>query len=343
MRQERSKKVFPIVIGLFGTAVLLWAAFKDRSVKIDSGWRITMGTVARIVVVAKSPSDGQKAVQAAFDKIYDIEKRMSDYDPNSLLSKVNREAYGASVAVDEEVFEVLAAAIEYSRLSEGAFDVTVGPVVRLWRQAKKTGLAPSMEALRAARDKVGYKNLILDAQNLTVQFAKEGMQLDLGGIAKGFAVDKAIEILQKAGLKGGMVDIGGNIRCFGTPADGQRHWLIGLQDPASDENILARLKLDDRAVSTSGDYRRFIIIDGRKYSHIINPATADSAQTLSSVTIIAPTAMAADALSTAVSVLGDKKGMALVESIPDIEAILIPSGEKSVLEKTAGADQYLQN
>ncbi|HPO70603.1 MAG TPA: FAD:protein FMN transferase [Anaerohalosphaeraceae bacterium] len=341
MLQERTRKSVQAVIGLFAAAALLWAAFKDRPVAIGSGWRMTMGTIARIVVVTERPSDGLKAIEAAFEKIYDIEKRMSDYDPNSLLSKVNREAFESPVEVDAELFEVLAAAVEYSRLSEGAFDITVGPVVQIWRQARVTGAAPAPQQLEAAKERVGYGNLILDAQNRTVRFTKEGMFLDLGGIAKGYAVDKAVEILQKAGLRGGMVDIGGNIRCFGTPADGAPHWLIGLQDPASDKNILAKLKLDNRAVATSGDYRRFSIIAGQKHSHIIDPTTADSAQTLSSVTIIAPTAMQADALSTAVSVLGDKKGMPFIESLPDVEAILIPRGEKPVFEKTAGAGRYL--
>jgi thiamine biosynthesis lipoprotein len=311
-------------------------------VTIDSGYQVTMGTFARILAVADSEQQARDAIESAFDKIYDIEKRMSDYDPNSLLSKVNREAFKSPVAVDEELFEVLVASVEYSRLSGGAFDITVGPVVQLWRKARQTGVAPSPEQLQRAKESVGYQNLILDAQNKTVRFAKEGMFLDLGGIAKGYAVDKAVEILQKAGLKGGMVDIGGNLRCFGTPGNGAEHWFIGLQDPSSEENILAKLKMDDRAVATSGDYRRFVVIGGQKHSHIIDPATAESAQTLSSVTIIAQSAMQTDALSTAITVLGDKKGMALVESIPDVEAILIPHGENPTFEKTPGADIYIQ-
>ncbi|MHC4772651.1 MAG: FAD:protein FMN transferase, partial [Planctomycetota bacterium] len=165
---------------------------------------------------------------------------------------------------------------------------------------------------------------------------------DLGGIAKGYAIDKAIEILQAGGVSGAMVDIGGDLRCFGTAANGKEHWLIGLQDPADDETILMTLNMDDMAVATSGDYRRFVMIDDKKHSHIVNPVTADSTQDLSSVTIIAPTAMAADALATAVTVLGNKKGLALIEKIENTEAILIANGEEFSLLKTTGVDQYIQ-
>ncbi len=311
-------------------------------VTVDSGHRQVMGTFARIVAVAETERQGRDAIDAAFEKIDAIEQCMSDYDPDSLLSKVNQQAFEAPVPVTDELLAVLCASMECSCISGGAFDITVGPVVRLWRQAKKTGVPPTPEQLEQARQAVGCGNLFIDAEDKTVRFAREGMFLDLGGIGKGYAVDRAIEILQTAGLKGGMVDIGGNLRCFGTPANSVAHWLIGLQDPAKDENILLKLKMDGRAVATSGDYRRFVIIDSQKHSHIINPATADSAQSLSSVTIIAPTAMAADALSTTVSVMGDQKGMALIESITDVEAILIPHSEKPSFEKTTGAEQYIQ-
>ena len=341
MRQTTEKAVYLFLV--------LWLVIPvgcrprtQTQVTADGGYRDVMGTFARVVVVADTEPQAYSAIDAAFEKINAIEKCMSDYDPDSLLSKVNKEAFETPVAVDEELFEVLSASIEYSRLSGGAFDITVGPVVQLWRKAKETGTAPTDEQLQRAKESVGYQNLILDVENHTVQFAKEGMFLDLGGIAKGYAVDKAVEILKNAGLKGGMVDIGGNLRCFGTPANHIKHWYIGLQDPAHDENILLKLKMNDRAVATSGDYRRFVVVNGQKYSHIINPATANSAQSLSSVTIITSTAMAADAFSTIVSVMGDKKGLGLIESIPDTEAILIPHSSELTFEKTTGAEQYIE-
>lgn len=325
-----------IIIGL-----LIWFSANNRSVTVDSGFRITMGTFARFLVVAEDLEQANAAIDEAFEAVFAVDELMSDYDPNSMLSQVNQQAYEKAVTLDVELFEVLASAKAYSCLSDGAFDVTVGPVVQLWRKAKIENTAPSTEALAKAKESVGYEHLILDSENQTVRFAKEGMALDLGGIAKGYAIDKAIEIFQAAGLKGAMVDIGGDLRCFGKPAHNKQHWLIGLQDPKKEEDILLTLKMDDMAVATSGDYRRFVMIGNEKHSHIIDPATADSAQDLSSVTIIASTAMAADALATAVTVLGNEKGLELIETIENTEAILISNGEETSFEKTTGIDRYI--
>ena len=323
-------------------ALVFWFGPQKHTVTIDGGFRITMGTVARIMVTAEDAGQAHQAIEAAFDKIFQIDQMMSDYDPDSQLSQVNRDAFDEPVQVDADLLEVLAAAKLYSCMSDGAFDITIGPVVQLWRKAREDGAAPTPEAIAKAKASVGHENLTLDAEKHTVQFAKEGMFLDLGGIAKGYAIDKAIEILQAGGVSGAMVDIGGDLRCFGTAANGKEHWLIGLQDPADDETILMTLNMDDMAVATSGDYRRFVMIEEEKHSHIVDPTTADSAQDLSSVTIIAPTATAADALATAVTVLGNKKGLALIEKIENTEAILIANGEEFSLLKTTGVDQYIQ-
>ena len=326
-----------LVIGLF-----FWFSPKNRAITVDGGFRMTMGTIARIMVIAENSPQANQAISAAFDKIFHIEKLMSDYDPDSQLSQVNQNAFKAPLQVDAELFEVLATAKAYSCLSDGAFDVTIGPVVQLWRKAKEDNITPEAGALKKAKAAVGYENLILNTENKTVQFAKEGMFLDLGGIAKGYAIDKAIEILQAGGVKGAMVDIGGDLRCFGTPANGKAHWLIGLQDPTvEEEKTLLTLNMDDMAVATSGDYRRFFIIDDKKYSHIVNPATADSASNLSSVTLIAPTAMAADALATAVTVLGEKKGIDLINKTETAEAILIQSEKPRKFIKSRNAGQYV--
>jgi thiamine biosynthesis lipoprotein len=341
MQETKNRTITYTILCLAVIGGLFWLSLKRRSVTVDSGYHMTMGTFARVVAVAQNRQQADAAIAAAFEAIHFVNRTMSDYDPNSLLSRVNREAFEHPVEVDADLFAVLAAAKLYSCASDGAFDVTIGPVVQLWRKAKNDGTAPTPEALAKAKAAVGDENLILDAENQTVQFAKEGMFLDLGGIAKGYGIDKAIEALQAAGLKGGMVDIGGDLRCFGTPAHGKRHWRIGLQDPQTEGQILLTLTMDDRAVATSGDYRRFVVIDGHKHSHIVNPATADSAQDLASVTLLAPTAMAADALATAVTVMGDEKGLELIESIETAEAILISHGNETSFKKTSGVDRYI--
>ncbi|MCE5185908.1 MAG: FAD:protein FMN transferase [Planctomycetaceae bacterium] len=313
-------------------------AQRRRVVTVDSGSRPLMGTLARIVVVAKDSARAAEAIELAFDEIVSLERLMSDFDPNSQLSLVNRRAFTEPVPVDDSLFEVLSASIEYSRLSDGAFDITVGPVVGLWRAERNTGVPPTLQALEEARRAVGWQSLLLDPGKKTVRFAKPGMHLDLGGIAKGYAVDRALELLGQSGAQGAMVDLGGNIRTFGVPAHGARHWNIGLQDPRRNEHTLAVLNLDNLAVATSGDYRRFAVVNGQRLSHIIDPNTAQSAQSVSSVTIIAPSAMQTDALSTAVTVLGDQKGLLLVQSLPQVETIIIKNG---AMIKSANAARFI--
>jgi thiamine biosynthesis lipoprotein len=267
---------------------------------------------------------------------------MNDRNPDSELSRLSQTAFGQEVPVSPDLFAVLCAAKQYSQLSGGAFDITVGPEVALWRQMEKTGIRPSPEQIEEARAKVGYEKLILDPQDQTVRLEKEGMRLDLGGIAKGYAVDLAVEAIKQNGALGGMADIGGNIRCFGQSPAPATDWIIGLQNPRA-ETLIGKLKLSDFSVATSGDYRRYAEAEGKKYSHILNPATGESTEELISVTILATTAMEADALSTAVSVMGRQRGLDLIESLDGIEAILISAQRPDELIQTEGAARYFLN
>ncbi len=317
-----------------------------RPVELESGYQIIMGTFARVVVVAKDNKTAQKCIEAAFAEIDNVDNLMSDYKNDSEIGIINKNAAEKAVQVGESTFEVLQRSVEFSKLTDGAFDITVGPLVDLFRTAKETHIAPTQEQIDNAKSKVGYEKLTLDSNNRTVKFAVEGMRLDLGGIAKGYGIDKAIEAAKKSGAIGAMVDIGGDVRCFGIPAKGQDHWMVGLQDPNLSANttgldLVLRLKITDGAVTTSGDYQQFVIIDGKEYSHIIDRKTGTSSEGLSSVTIIADNATDADALATAVSVMGADKGLALIEKFPDTEAILIPSGQKEFIT-TTGAEKYIK-
>lgn len=333
---------------------LYFFAGRAKQVEGDSGYRLVMGTFVRVVAVAADSEIADKAIETALAEIENVDKLMSDYKSDSEISQVNREGFARAVKVSPPTYEVLQRSIEFSKLTSGAFDITVGPLVDLWRSAKKKSAIPSEEELAAAKAKVGFEKLILDDEQRTVRFAVEGMRLDLGAIGKGYAVDKAIEAAQRARALGAMVDLGGHIRCFGKPARGRKKWLIGLQDPKavknpefqapglSESGILLTLKLTEQAVATSGDYQQFVLIEGKRYSHIINRRTGISAEGLSSVTIIADNATDADALATAVSVMGAEKGLALIEKIPGTEAILITSQPNYELIKTSGAQKYMQ-
>ncbi|RKY10101.1 MAG: FAD:protein FMN transferase [Planctomycetota bacterium] len=306
------------------------------------GGRLVMGTFANITAVASDDETIKASIEAAFDKLVEVDEMMSDYKADSELSVVNRDAFAGPVKVSDELFEVLKASVDYSRKTQGAFDITVGPVVELWRRAAKDGKKPGEEELAEARAGVGYEKLILDEENKTVRFAVVGMKLDLGAIAKGYGVDRAIEEMKKAGAAGGLVDVGGDICCFGASPKFDNIWRVGLEAPSGVSDYLLVLKLSDTAIATSGDYRRFVVVDGRRYSHIIDPATTASAGELTSVTVIAARAMDADALATAVSVMGRAKGLGLIESINNAEAIIIPADKKLEFVKTSGADAYIR-
>jgi len=319
-----------------------------KMVQVDSGYKVVMGTFSRAVAIAPSEKVARACIAAAFEEQRRVEELMSYHNCDSELNTVNREAHQRAVEVDEATFEVLEKARQFSELSGGAFDVTIGALGELWRRAAAADTVPTEAEIAEAKSRVGYDKLLLDTNTRTVRFAAEGMRIDLGGIAKGYAVDKSVAAMKKRGAAGGMVDLGGNIRCFGRPPEGQECWRVGLQDPnvAPDElggsKLLLVLTLTDESVATSGDYRRFVKVQGSKESHIIDTGTGKGAHKLVSDTIIASNAVTADALSTAVNVLGPEAGLALVESIPDVEAILIPVGRDAQPIFSSGAKAYVR-
>ncbi len=340
-----------IAIGAFCLLLLIGlylGATPPESVQFDSGYRIIMGTFSRVVVLAKSERAAQQCAEAAFDQQRRIETLMSYHIADSELNRVNRQAFEEPVQVSEEMFEVLQRARHFSELSGGAFDVTIGALGDLWRRAGDADVAPTDAEIAEAKSKVAYEKLLLDPNARTVRFAVEGMKLDLGGIAKGYAIDKSVETMKQGGAVGGMVDIGGDVLCFGVPPKGKDSWVVGLQDPtvAPDDlttnKLLLTLKVTDAAVTTSGDYRRFTEIQGEKQSHIMDTKSGKGANKLVSVTIIAPDATSADALATAVSVLGAEKGLALIEKLPNTEAILIPNAKDPQPIFTTGAETYVK-
>ena len=356
--KQRSITIGIIAAASLVAAVCFFAGTANKQsragglVEVDSGHRLIMGTFARVVAVASDSGTAEECIEAAFGRLENIELLCSVYREDSQISRINRDAFKAAVKVSEPTFEVLQNADQFSRLSSGAFDITVGPLVNLWRSSAEANSVPTETELAEARSRVGYEKLILDADQMSVRFAADGMKLDAGGIAKGYAIDKAIEAMQTCGAAGGMVDIGGDIRCFGTPPEGRNHWLIGLQDPAKAQVgisgnqpllILQLVPVDGSgaAVATSGNYQRFALIKGKKYSHIVNAGSGLPSEELASVTVISQSAADADALATAVSVMGAEKGLALIEKIPQTEAILIAAGLESKRYLTSGAQNYI--
>ena len=353
MNKTNHKIGIGIVVGI---ALVLALFIRPKGpIEADSGHRLIMGTFARVVAVAADSSSAKECIDAAFAELQKVDELMSSYKSDSEISEVNRNGFKRAVKVSESTYRVLRKSVEFSKLTGGAFDITIGPLADLWRSAAEANSVPADAELATARSRVGYEKLLLDANDMSVRFAVDGMKLDLGGIAKGFAIDRAIEAMQKNVAAGGMVDVGGDIRCFGTPPRGKSTWLIGLQNPSEKIEIpigtgepLLVLQLTGAAIATSGNYRRFALIEGKKYGHIMDRRTGKSTKGLSSVTIIAKCAADADALATAVSVMGAEKGLALIEKIPQTEAILIPAftGMTSQPQynfiKTSGAEKYIK-
>ncbi|MDH7598114.1 MAG: FAD:protein FMN transferase [Sedimentisphaerales bacterium] len=321
-----------LVIGLLG---------KIGPMTIDSGQRPIMGTFGRVVVVARDRATALACIEAAFEQHQDIEAMMSFHRPDSVLSQINAQAFHHPVVLPGPLFELIQRALEISRVSGGAFDVTVGPLVALWRQAGTEDRLPTDQQIGQALQRVGFERLILDPNTRTIRFAVEGMSLDLGGIAKGYAVDRSIQVLQERGALGGMVDIGGNIRCFGRPPGRARYWTIGVQDPtqvSGQDGIAMALRLTGQAVATSGHYYRFEQIKGRRYSHIIDPRTGRPTDAPASVTVIALDATTADGLSTAIMVLGSTAGLQLAEQLVGVEAIVMEAGRlRTLMTKGVGS------
>lgn len=340
---KKSIRAIVVLIFVVVIALTIRKLNEPKVFSVDGGYRTVMGTFAHVVAVSEDHGIAARSVEAAFDALIFIDEMMSDYKADSELSRLNRDGFPGPVEVSPELFDVLLASVEYSRMSKGAFDITIGPVVDLWKQAERTGRKPTQQQIAAAKSKVGYEKLILklDGQTRTVRFAVSGMRLDLGAIAKGYAIDLAVSAARKTGASGAIVDVGGDVSCFGITPRSEKHWRVGLQDPADESKTILVLKLAGKAVATSGDYRRFVEIESQRYSHIVDPATSSSAREFTSVSIIAPTAIEADALATCVSVMGLDGGMRLVESLKDVEVLVIPTDRSKDYIYTEGIKKYV--
>ena len=287
-----------------------------------------MGTRFRVVVYAATGRAAALASRAAFERISELDAIMSDYRETSELMLLCKRPSGTRVSVSEELFRVLAAGQELAARSSGAFDVTCGPLVRLWRRARRTGELPDSRKLAEALESSGYTKLHLDRATRSVVLDKSGMLLDLGGIAKGFAVDEAMKVLKRCGIRRALVAAGGDI-VVSAPPPGARGWVIGIAPLESTDGPPSRyLLLRDSAVSTSGDAHQYVKIAGVRYSHIIDPRTGLGVTGHTSVTVTAQRCTTADGLATAASVLGPTDGPALIDSTPGAAALFMRDGDE---------------
>jgi thiamine biosynthesis lipoprotein len=282
-----------------------------------------MGTLVRVVLYTRDEEQAQRAASAVFDRIEALEDALSDYRDESELNRLTREAVNRPQAVSPELFYVLKQSQKFSQLSSGAFDITIGPVVRLWREARRAHRLPEAAKLEKARELVDYRNIELDPGTRTVMLKRHGMQLDLGGIAKGYAADQALEALQARETHTALIALGGDIRVSGIPP-GTHGWKIDVENPDSQgRKSLCTVQLQGGAISTSGDTQQFLESGGERISHIINPASGLGLKTAASTTVIAQDGITADALATALSVMPVEQGLRLIESVEGASAFLV--------------------
>ncbi|MGR3179701.1 MAG: FAD:protein FMN transferase, partial [Candidatus Anammoxibacter sp.] len=294
----------------------------------------TMGSLMDISIYEEDEEKVNRVTEIAFNEVKRLDNLMSNYKRDSELSRINMAAVKDYTECDGELLDVIEQSIRYSRMTNGAFDITVYPLVNLWgffgnTSGRITGYMPDERELQALLPAVSYKNIKIlhiastgHAQG-SLFFKNSKTQIDLGAIGKGYAVDKVVEVFRREGIKSVLINFSGNIYALGVPPE-RENWTIGLKDPFDASNsVIGSFKIRDKAVATSGDYERYFVRNNIKYTHIIDPRTGWPVSGVLSVTIICETAIMADALSTGVFVLGHEKGLKLIERLDGVEGIII--------------------
>jgi thiamine biosynthesis lipoprotein len=275
--------------------------------------RVSMACVYTIVVYGGDLAPLRPIVDAAFDEVDRIDRLMSHYKPDSPLSRLNREAARSPVEVEPELFDFIAECLRYSRQSDGAFDITVGPLMKAWGFFRGEGRMPSEAELHEARSRVGHQHVILNPREKTIFFDRPGVELDLGGIAKGYAVDRAVALLKQQGIRSALISAGGStIYGLGAPPNSAA-WEAQIQDPIDHRKIAATVRLKSQALSVSGGYEKFFELGGVRYSHVMDPRTGRPVQGVLSVAVVADNGAEGDALDNVFYVLGAERSRAYLE------------------------------
>lgn len=283
--------------------------------------QMMMGTLVSVTAVAAVEPTAQRAAASALAEIRRLEDLLSTWKPSSELSRLNAAAGLAAVHIGRETMELLKQSLEAARVTEGGFNIAVGPVVQAWNVMERSEI-PSKQELARLQPLLDLSALELDEAAGTAFLKRGGMQVDVGGIGKGFAADRAVDAMRAVGATAGIVALSGDIKAFGRMPDGDA-FVFGIQHPRKETALLGTIELHDEAISTAGDYERFFERDGVRYHHILDPHTLEPARECQSVTVIAKEGVMADGLDTGIFVMGPQRGMELVERLPDVEAVIV--------------------
>ena len=313
--------------------------------------KILMDTLVTVTVVSDSKDSAEKAIDAALAEIENLDRLLNFFSSESEVSNINKNAGISAIKVSPDTLDVLDMSLLVSKNTEGAFDITIGPVITLYDFYKK--IKPEDSAIKKNLSLVNYRDLIIDRNKSTAFLKKKGMLIDLGGIAKGYAADKAVEVLKRNGMHAGLVSVAGDIKAFGLKPDGTP-WKIGIRNQRISpnpplvkggkggfaEDIMATIELRDMAISTSGDYERYFILNGRRYHHLLNPDTGYPAEESQSVSIITNKALFTDAFATGVFILGPEKGMRVLEKMGFDGVIVDNQGKVHITPNIRGKVEF---
>ncbi len=286
-----------------------------------------MGSRFEITAIHDDPQFAWDAINAAIAEITRIEKLISSWDPNSQTSEIIRQAGVQPVKVDKELFDLISRALQISKITDGAFDISYASMDRIWKFDGSMTEMPNAEIVALAASKINYKNILHNAGDQTVFLKEKGMKIGFGAIGKGYAAQKAKELMRQMGIENGVVNASGDLIAWGKDVNNQI-FKVGIADPQNKEKMLSWLNIEDAAVVTSGDYERFVMFEGIRYAHIIDPRTGYPTTGIKSVTIITANPELADAISTSVFVLGEQKGLQLINQLPGVECLIITDSDE---------------
>ncbi len=299
-----------------------------------------MGSRYEIVVVANNQEQGDKYIDLAVNEIRRIEKIISSWDPNSETSEINRNAGIKPAKVSHELFDLIKRAKKISEITDGAFDISYASMDKIWHFDGSMKTFPSPDVIKKSVARVGYQNIILDSKNQTVFLKLKGMKIGFGAIGKGYSADKAKQLLISKGVKAGIINASGDMNTWGTQPNGQK-WQIGITNPLHKKTVFATFPLTDEAVVTSGNYEKYVIFNGKRYTHIIDPRTGYPASGIISATVFAPSAELADALATSIFVMGTDIGIDRINQLPGVECVIVDDQDKIHTSKGIHIKKYL--
>ena len=311
---------------------LILCGFSSHSQVLRKRTTLLMGGRFDISIVAKDSLSAEQNIDEVIAEITRIENLISDWKPTSQVSEVNQNAGIRPVKVDREVFELTQRALRFSEITNGGFDISFAAMDRIWKFDGSMTEMPSAEAIKKSVEKVGYKNIILDSINSTIFLKLKAMKIGFGALGEGYATDKCRAMMLAKGIQAGIINGSGDMSTWGTQPN-RKPWNIGITNPFDTDKLTTIVPINNGAVTTSGSYEKFVVFDGKRYSHIINPATGYPATGLCSVTVFGPNAETANGLSTSLMVLGKTAGLVLLDKFPDYSCLMITDAGKVVKSK----------